>query len=88
LKWRRSPSARLYLENILLQYYDTSYADKARVGIVVSYILEEDLENARRYLEENTDKFSDERLVTEAADYIEMAENGKFKFSFYIKLYR
>ncbi|MFC1535662.1 outer membrane protein assembly factor BamD [Candidatus Neomarinimicrobiota bacterium] len=88
LKWRRSQSARLYLENILSQYYDTSYADKARVGIVVSYILEEDLENARRYLEENTNKFNDERLVTEATDYIEMAANGKFKFSFYIKLYR
>jgi outer membrane assembly lipoprotein YfiO len=88
LKWRRSPSARLYLENILFQYYDTSYADKARVGIVVSYILEEDLDNARKYLAENTDKFSDDQLVTEATEYIGMAEDGKFKLSFYIKLYR
>lgn len=88
LKWRRPSSARLYLENILSQYYDTSYADKARVGIVISYILEEDLDNARISLEENADRFSDEQFMTEATDYIQMAENGKFKLSFYINLYR
>lgn len=88
LKWRRPSSARLYLESILAQFYDTSYADRARIGMVVSYILEEDIENARQYLEESADRFKEERLKDEALDYIRMAENDKFKLSFYIKLYR
>ncbi len=89
LKWRPEglPSARLYFEKVLSQYYDTAYADKARVGIVVSYLLQDDVEAARAYLEENEARFTDKELLSEVQRYIEMAQRGKFDLSFYIRLY-
>ncbi|MFB0516012.1 MAG: outer membrane protein assembly factor BamD [Candidatus Neomarinimicrobiota bacterium] len=88
LKWRRSPPARIYFDMVLSQYYDTPYADEARVGIVVSYILEEDLEAARVYLNENDAKFTDPELRAEAERYVDMAQQGKFDLDFYIRLYQ
>ena len=88
LKWRRLPPARLYFDKVLSQYYDTPYADEARVGIVVSYLLQEDIEGARAYLEENSDRFADNELQHEAQRYIDMAQQGKFDLSFYIRLYK
>ncbi|UCD39081.1 MAG: outer membrane protein assembly factor BamD [Fidelibacterota bacterium] len=88
LKWDRPSPARLYFDVVLSQYYDTAYADEARVGIVISYILEEDLEAAHSYLGQNGAKFANEESRSEAASYIEMAEQGKFDLSFYIRLYK
>lgn len=88
LKWRQPPPARVYFDTVLSKYYDTAYADEARVGIVVSYILEEDLEGARTYLEENGARFTDQALKEEAHRYIDMARKGKFDLSFYIRLYQ
>lgn len=88
LKWRQMDSARIYFNVVLSQYYDTFYADQARVGIVVSYLLEEDIETAQSYLAENSDRFFEEDLLLEAQQYIDMAAMGKFNLSFYIRLYR
>ncbi|UCD38694.1 MAG: outer membrane protein assembly factor BamD [Fidelibacterota bacterium] len=87
LKWRRSPPARLYFDTILSQYYDTAYVDEARVGIVVSYLLEKDIEAAQAFLEENSSSFADKELQLEAQRYIEMAQRGKFDLPFYVRLY-
>ncbi len=88
LKWRQTESARIYFNIVLSQYYDTFYADQARVGVVLSYLLEEDIELAQNYLIENSDRFSEEELLLEAQRYIDMAEAGKYNLSFYIRLYR
>ncbi|UCD38929.1 MAG: hypothetical protein JSW54_05480, partial [Fidelibacterota bacterium] len=87
LKWRRMPPARLYFDKILSQYYDTAYADEARVGIVVSYLLQKDIEAAQAFLEENSPRFANEELQLEAQSYIDMAQQGKFDLSFYVRLY-
>ncbi|UCH61860.1 MAG: outer membrane protein assembly factor BamD [Fidelibacterota bacterium] len=88
LKWRRLAPARLYFEKVLSQFYDTAYADEARVGIVVSYILQDDIKAARDYLEENGARFTDEELYSEAQRYIEMAQQDKFDLDFYLRLYK
>jgi len=88
LKWDRSSPARLYFEKVLSSYYDTPFADEARVGMVVAYIIAEDVEAARAYLEENGTKFADVKLKEEAKHYIDMARQGKFDLSFYIRLYK
>ena len=78
----------MYLEKVLTLYYDTEYADQARMGIIVSYILEEDLDAAWNYLEENGARFAAPGHQEEAGRYIEMAREGKFDLSFYIRLYQ
>ncbi len=88
LKWDRPTAARLYLEVILSQYYDTPYADEARVAMVASYILEEDLAAAQAYLGEAGNNISDEALRREAEQFIELARNNKFDLRFYRWLYR
>jgi len=88
LKWRQTESARIYFDRVLSQYYDTFYADQARVGIVLSFIREEDIEAAQNYLTENGDRFTDEELLLEAQRYIDMAEAGKYSLSFYKRLYQ
>ena len=88
LKWQRMSPARLYFEKVLSQYYDTAYADEARVGIVVSYLLQDDIEAARAYLEENGARFTDDELYNKAQRFIEMAQQGKFNLDFYLRLYK
>ncbi|MEE9161458.1 MAG: outer membrane protein assembly factor BamD [Candidatus Neomarinimicrobiota bacterium] len=88
LKWHRPSPARVYFEMVLAQYYDTPFADEARVGTVVSYILAEDMAAAEAYLEENVDKFQEAKLLSEARHFITIAREGKFDLAFYLRLYQ
>ena len=88
LKWQRTSPARAYFDMVLTQYYDTPYADEARVGTVVSYILAEDLAAAEVYLEENVAKFQEVSLLREAEHFIAVARAGKFDLAFYLRLYQ
>jgi outer membrane protein assembly factor BamD len=88
LKWRRPEPARLYFQMVLSQYYDTHFADEARIGMVISHIIGEELDAARSYLEENGARFVSEKSRGIAQSYVEMAENGKFDLNFYIRLYQ
>ena len=88
LKWQRPAPARMYFDMVLAQYYDTQFADEARVGIVVSYIIEEELEAAEAYLEEHGADFNREELLQETAHFIETAKNGKFDLAYYVRLYQ
>jgi outer membrane protein assembly factor BamD len=88
LKWRRPEPARLYFRMVLSQYYDTHFADEARIGMVISHIIGEELDAARSYLEENGTRFVSEKSRGIAQSYVEMAENGKFDLNFYIRLYQ
>ena len=88
LKWDRTSSARLYFGRVLAQYYDTSYADEARVAMIISYLLEKDLDAAQAYLEENKENFADRKYQQEAEGFIEMTRQDKFDLSFFTRLYR
>ncbi len=72
LKWRRTDPARLYFDTVLTQYYDTPYADEARLGTLVAFIIEEDLAGARNYLDENGVRFQAEELRREAERLLEI----------------
>lgn len=87
LKWRRLASARLYFGKVLAQYYDTPYADQARVGIVISYILEDDLEGAAAYHSAEKDRFGDHSLWEQAESYIQRAREDKFDLALFKRLY-
>ncbi len=88
LKWRRTSSARLYFEMVLAQFYDTPFAEQARVGIIISYILDEDYDAAEAYHSTEKDKVTDDVLWEEALGYIERAKANKFDLAFLKKLYR
>lgn len=88
LKWDQSPAARIYLEMILSQYYDTPYADNARVAMVISYIIEEDLAAAQAYLDQEGANISDDALRGEAERFVNLAREGKVDLLFYRRLYR
>ena len=88
LKWGQSPAARLYLEMILSRYYDTPFADKARVAMVISYIIAEDLTAAQAYLEQEGSNISDDTLRGEAERFVDLARAGKVDLLFYRRLYR
>ncbi len=88
LKWRRLSSARLYFEKVLAQYYDTPYADQARVGIIIAYILDEDLKEAAAYHSAEKDRFRDHSIWEEAGDYIQQAREEKFDLALFKRLYK
>ena len=88
LKWRRTEPARLYFDTVLAQYYDTPYADEARLGTLIAYIIEEDLAGARTYLDENGARFQAQELRREAERMLEIAQAGKFDLAYYIRLYQ
>lgn len=87
LKWGRLVSARLYFDKVLAQYYDTPYADQARVGIIISHILDEDLEGAAAYHAAEKDRFRDHSVWEQAADYIQRAREEKFDLALFKRLY-
>lgn len=88
LKWRVGTSARLYFEQVLESYYDTQYADPALTGIVISYILEEDLEGAETYLAETSDQYTDADFREQGAQFIAAARDGKFDFALFFRIYQ
>ena len=88
LKWRESESAQLYFGRVLTAFYDTPYADLAHLGMVVSYIVAEDLQGAQDYLAAEAGNFSDAELHTKAESYIASATAEKFDLAYYLNLYR
>ena len=88
LKWRVGQSARLYFEQVLDSYYDTPYADLSLTGIVISYIVDEDLDGAETYLVEISDQFSDDSLREQGELFIAAARNGKFDLALFFKIYQ
>lgn len=88
LKWRQSESARLYFGRVLDAFYDTPYANLARLGMVVSYIVAEDIQGAQDYLNAEVSNFSDTELHKKAESFIVSASQEKFDLAYYLNLYR
>ncbi|MFC1480782.1 outer membrane protein assembly factor BamD [Candidatus Neomarinimicrobiota bacterium] len=88
LKWRQSDAARIYLETVIAQYYDTELADEARVGMVISYIIEENPVGAEEYLSEESENFTDALLKEEAEHILAQAQLGKFDLRYLKRLYK
>ena len=70
IKTDKFDSAKIYLNELLSQYYDTAYADDARIAYVIIYLMKEGVDVASDYLLENKKKFMSEDKYLEARDII------------------
>ncbi len=86
LKLEEYESARIYFEEVLFQFYDTDYADEARLAMMFSYILEENHTLADQYFKENSNRFNQPEKRIEAEALLERTADGKLTFEEYIRL--
>ena len=79
LKMDEYEPARLSLQRVLDEYYDTDIVEMAHVGIIRSYCLEIDVEKARSYWTNFGGQIESEELINEAEILIANAEEKKAK---------
>ena len=87
LKLEEYDSALIYLNNVLTQYYDTEIIDEVRLTIVFLYLLQNQVESATSYLEDQEANFISNVKFEEAQNLINNMKNG-LGFSEYIRLYK
>ncbi len=88
LKWGRPEAAKLYFEQVLTDHYDSPYTDDARIGILVGFIIAEDIDGGAEYLKNEIDNFSNMEKFETAMGYLESARTSKFDLAYYTWLYR
>ena len=71
IKLHAYDSAIVAYEELLNQYYDTDFAEKAYVGIVRSYSLMKNYGEAKKYYDANKDKIVSANLKTKVLHYID-----------------
>ena len=67
-------SAKIYLNELLSQYYDTVYADDARIAYTILYLMTEGLDIASDYLVKNKKKFISDDKYAEAHNIIKNSD--------------
>ncbi|MFQ6676634.1 MAG: outer membrane protein assembly factor BamD [Fidelibacterota bacterium] len=70
VKMEEYDSAVLYLEQLLESYYDTGFADRARLKMVETHILAGHPDRAEAFLDSNESKFKDDTILKEARQII------------------
>ena len=78
IKSEKFDSARMYIDELLSQYYDTSYADDARIENVIILLMQNEKEQAQVYLDKNKDRFKSEQKYFEAQSIINNS-NKRFR---------
>ena len=76
IKSENFDSAKIYLDQLLNQYYDTDYADDARIGHTIIFLMTEGLTAADRYLSDNEKKFNLELKYLEARNIVQNSEKN------------
>ena len=87
LKLEEYDSALIYLNNVLTQYYDTEIIDEVRLTIVFLYLLQNEVETATSYLENQESKFESKEKFESGQNLISNMKNG-LGLSEYIRLYK
>ncbi|SVD08184.1 uncharacterized protein METZ01_LOCUS361038 [marine metagenome] len=87
LKLEEYESALIYFRSVLNNYYDTSFADDARIGIIFTHILNDNRQGANSYFKTEKDRFSSQTKYREAESLLTDTETG-LKLAQYIQLYR
>ncbi len=87
LKLEEYDSAHIYLNEVLDNYYDTKFADEARVAIVFAYLLDNNRDMAEKYLKYNKESFISSEKFQEAETLFENTENG-LSMPEYVRLYK
>ena len=87
LKLEEYESALIYFRSVLNNYYDTSIADDARIGIIFTHILNENRQGARSYFNAEKNKFVNQEKYREAESLLVDTETG-LKLAHYYQLYK
>ena len=87
LKLEEYDSALTYFQSVLNQYYDTAFADDARIGIIFTHILDENRKGANSYFNSQEGRFLSENRYKEAETLLQDTETG-LKLAQYYQLYR
>jgi|TARA_Y100000310_G_scaffold191412_2_gene191384 outer membrane protein assembly factor BamD len=70
-KMEEYESAIRYYTDLLTSYYDTDYADRARLGIVEIHLKVGEIHEAEEFISENENKFRDEETLRQARSLLE-----------------
>ena len=87
LKLEEYESALIYFRYVLNNYYDTDFADDARIGIIFSHILDNNRQGAISYLNAEKGRFLSFEKYREAESFINDTEEG-LKLVHYFHLYK
>jgi len=87
LKLEEYDSALIYFRSVLNNYYDTSFSDDARVGIIFTHILNDNHEGARSYFNSQKERFLSENKYKKAETLLQDTETG-LKLAQYYQLYK
>ena len=87
LKLEEYESALIYFRSVLNNYYDTSFADDARIGIMFTHILNDNWQGAVNYFRAEEGRFLSKKKYEEAETLLMDTETG-LKLAQYIQLYR
>ena len=87
LKLEEYESALIYFQSVLNHYYDISFADDARIGIIFTHILNKNRKGANSYFNSQKGRFLSENKYLEAETLLQDTEMG-LRLAQYYKLYR
>ena len=87
LKLEEYESALIYFRSVLNHYYDTSFSDDARVGIIFTHILNDNHKGANSYFKSQKERFLSENKFKEAESLLQETETG-LKLAQYYQLYK
>lgn len=88
LKIKEYESARIYFQIVVDNYYDTEFADEARISIIFSYLLQGNNPSAEEIFDTYKLKFKSDDNRSTAESLITEMENGKMSLAHYIRLYK
>ena len=87
MKLEEYESALIYFRSVLNNYYDTDFADDARIGIIFSHILNDNRKGAISYLNSEKNRFLKPEKYINAESLINETEEG-LKLAQYYQLYK
>ena len=87
LKLEEYESALIYFRSVLNHYYDTSFSDDARIGIIFTHILNDNYAGANSYFKSQKERFLSENKYQEAKTLLQETETG-LKLAQYYQLYK
>mgnify|MGYP001304564002 CR=1 FL=1 len=86
LKLEQYDASRLYMENIINNYYDTEYVDDAILGMIISFCLQNDYAKAQTVYNNNLEKLNNEFSASFAKDLLDSSKVGlSTLYKIYIK---
>ena len=83
LRTEKYDSALIYFNLVLIEYYDTKYYDDGLFYIVLSYILNDQIDEADNFLNNNINNFISQERLNESKQLILDSKNGKKNRSFF-----